>query len=127
MSSERQSEDEFLNRQSQLALGALVQMKDEAIASLRRTADLNAWTVRFPWASIGTAATTGLAAGWAIGRVFRRTPANAAAEAGAKEAAQQAADAAGEAEGHARRAKAAARAASHPAVRLMSGLGTLVG
>jgi len=127
MSSEPQSEDEFLKRQSELARTGLLHLRDEAIGSLRRTADLSAWTARFPWASIGTATTAGLATGWLIGRTFRRSPAETAAESEAKEAAEQAADAASEAEGHARRAQAAARGASHPAVRLMSGLGTLVG
>lgn len=126
-SDEPRSEDEYLKHQSELAREGLLQLRDEAIASLRRTADLGAWTARFPWASIGTATTAGLATGWVIGRSFRRSPADAQAGADAKDAAEQAADAASEAEGHARRAQAAAREASHPAVRLMSGLGTLVG
>ena len=126
-SDEPQSEDEFLKRQSELAHAALLQLRDEAAGSIRRAADLSAWAAQFPWASIGTATTAGLATGWVIGRTFRRSPANEVAEAEAKEAAQQAAGAASEAEGHARRAQAAAREASHPAVRLMSGLGTLVG
>src|SRR5262245_60882895 len=126
-SDEPQSEDEFLKRQSELAREGLLQLRDETIQSLRRTADLSAWTARFPWASIGTATTAGLATGWVIGRTVRGSPADAQAGAEAKDAAEQAADAASEAEDHARRAKAAAREASHPAIRLMSGLGTLVG
>ena len=105
MSSEPQSEDEFLKHQSELARTGLVRLRDEAIGSLRRTADFSAWTARFPWASIGTATTAGLATGWLIGRTFRRSPAETAAESEAKEAAEQAADAASEAEGHARRSE----------------------
>lgn len=50
-------------------------MKDELADSLMRTADPAAWTKRYPWASLGTAATAGMATGWTLGRAFRKSEA----------------------------------------------------
>ena len=65
------TQEEYFQRESQLARDGLARLKDEMLDSLSRSADMSAWTVRFPWASLGTAAVAGVATGWALGRTFR--------------------------------------------------------
>jgi hypothetical protein len=108
MTEEPKTEDEFLDRESRLAREALVRLRHEALESLARTADIDAWAERYPWQSLGVAAAGGLGAGWAIGRTFRRKSAPSATS-GENDAAID---------------RSTAPPAAH---RLVSGLGTLTG
>ncbi len=88
--------------------GRLQRLRGEIMESLKRSADVRAWAARFPWPTLGAAAVAGIGAGWAVGNATRRqTPEEAAFE-GQSPAAQEA-------------------EAAHPAGRLVSGLGTIVG
>jgi hypothetical protein len=74
------SRDEYFQREAQQAREALARLKGELVESLGRTADPIAWTKQYPWASLGTVAAAGVAAGWTVGRAFRKTrPADDAA------------------------------------------------
>ena len=70
MSDEPANEEEFLDQEARLAREALQRTREDAIESLSRTADVDAWTKRYPWQSLGTAAVAGLGAGWALGSAF---------------------------------------------------------
>ena len=48
-------------------------VKGELVESLGRTADPIAWTKQYPFASLGTVAAAGVAAGWTVGRAFRKS------------------------------------------------------
>jgi hypothetical protein len=78
------NEAEFLQRESQLAKDSLLQVRGEIFDSLSRTADVNAWTARYPWPALGTAAAAGVATGWGLGRTLWRSrktaPATATSE-----------------------------------------------
>ena len=77
------NEAEFLQRESQLAKDSLRQIRGEIVDSLSRTADVNAWTARYPWPALGTAAAAGVATGWGLGRTLwnsRKKARSAAAE-----------------------------------------------
>lgn len=105
-------EGELLDHESELARGALGRLRDEIFESLKRSADVRAWAARFPWPTLGAAAVAGIGAGWAVGSATRhQTPAEEAAEAAEGMPSADAYDA----------------AAVHPAGRLVSGLGTMVG
>lgn len=112
MAEEPRNADEFLDRESRLAREALRQLRGEALESLSRSADVSAWAERYPWQSLGVAATAGLGAGWALGRTFRRKP---------SESVDRSMDY--ETEGVA----TSESDRPHAAQRLMSGLGTLTG
>jgi hypothetical protein len=114
------SEDEYLKREAQLAQAALRQLRGEITQSLVRTADLSAWTERYPWPAVGTAAVSGVAAGWALGRRLRG---GSKSNAESPEAAGGAKDR--EATENASSAETAAE--PHVASRLVSGLGTFAG
>ena len=124
-SNEPKNEAQFLERESRLARDALQRLRGEMVESLVRTADVNAWVERYPWPSLGTAAAAGLSAGWILGRSFSKSADPGKVKA-AESSAESAARAARAAEHAARHAKSAA-SAIHPASRLVSGLGTLVG
>jgi hypothetical protein len=78
------NEAEFLLRESQLAKDSLQQVRGEIFDSLSRAADVNAWTARYPWPALGTAAAAGVATGWGLGRTLWRSrktaPATATSE-----------------------------------------------
>ena len=78
-----------------------------------RTADVGAWTERYPWPALGTAAVAGVTTGWGMGRMLWRSrkPTQAAAAAEPTSAGSQAAP--------------SSRATSATA-SLVGGLGTLV-
>ncbi|MCC7086159.1 MAG: hypothetical protein IT427_14245 [Pirellulales bacterium] len=107
---EPKTEAEFLSRESQLARAALLGLRGEIAASLSRTSDVAAWTERYPWGSLGTAAAGGLAAGGVVGKAIRHTPKST----GEPERRHS--------ETH---PDSAAHATAQPAGRLVSGLGTL--
>jgi hypothetical protein len=113
MDDEPKNADEFLQRESQSARDALKQLRGEMLDSLKRTADAAAWTKRYPWQSLGTAAIAGLGTGWALGKTFRRNPSTERAAS----------------ENQPEQAAAAAESAESPsaASRLVGGLGTLTG
>jgi hypothetical protein len=67
------NEAQFLQRESQLAKDSLLQVRGEIFDSLSRTADVNAWTARYPWPALGTAAAAGVATGWGLGRTLWRS------------------------------------------------------
>ncbi len=112
MAEEPRTADEFLDRESRSAREALRQLRGEALESLSRSADVSAWAERYPWQSLGAAATAGLGAGWALGRTFRRRPAESVRE-------QLDQETSGD--------SSSESALPHAANRLMSGLGTLTG
>jgi hypothetical protein len=112
MAEEPHNADEFLDRESRMAREALRQLRGEALESLSRSVDVNAWAERYPWQSLGVAATAGLGAGWALGRTFRRKP----SEADNRPTDYETDD-----------MNASESARPHAANRLMSGLGTLTG
>lgn len=107
------SEAELLEHESQLARGAVQRLRHEIMQSLRRSADVKAWAVRFPWPTLGAAAVAGIGAGWAIGSATRR---GTASDQSLDESAADPSTIRPEAE-----------AAAHPTGRLVSGLGTLAG
>ncbi len=61
-----QQEADFLAEQSRLAKLAIKTVFDEMEQNLARAADVRAWTVRYPWPSVATAAAGGAAAGIAV-------------------------------------------------------------
>ncbi len=112
------TEDEYLQRESQLAQEALLRLRGEIQQSLVRSADLGAWTERFPLPVIGTAAVSGLAAGWALGCSLRGSKHEADVE-------SQLADGVGQATSDGSTTEQSGK--SHPASWLIGGLGTLAG
>src|SRR5215475_3096247 len=80
MSDEPANEEEFLDQEARLAREALQRTREDAMESLGRTADVSAWTERYPWQSLGTAAVAGLGAGWALGSAFLRSSSQDKAE-----------------------------------------------
>jgi hypothetical protein len=112
MTEEPRAEDEFLDRESRLARESLQRLRGEALESLSRSADVSAWTERYPWQSLGVAATAGLGAGWALGRTFSRK-----SSASVEDQVDQGTIDGGSSES----------GRPHAAQRLMSGLGTLTG
>ncbi|HZZ28441.1 MAG TPA: hypothetical protein VFE46_10605 [Pirellulales bacterium] len=117
MSEEIKNPDEFLEHESQLARESLRRLKGEMLDSLKRTADAPAWTRRYPWPSLGTAAVVGLGTGWALGRTLWRKKSNVPPDDFDEAAMPTASD------------QAAAYNEEKPsaASRLMGGLGTLTG
>ncbi len=83
MSDEPKTEAEFLERESRLAKESLAQIRGEILESLSRTADVSAWTQKYPWPALGTAAVAGVTTGWGMGRILWRSrkPPKEAAEA----------------------------------------------
>jgi hypothetical protein len=83
MSDEPKTEAEFLERESRLAKESLAHVRGEILESLSRTADVSAWTQRYPWPALGTAAVAGVTTGWGMGRMLWRSrkPTQAAATA----------------------------------------------
>ena len=81
LSDEPKTEAEFLERESRLAKESLAQIRGEILESLSRTADVGAWTQRYPWPALGTAAVAGVTTGWGMGRMLWRSrkPTQAAA------------------------------------------------
>ena len=73
MSDEPKTEAEFLERESRLAKESLAQIRGEILESLSRTADVGAWTERYPWPALGTAAVAGVTTGWGMGRMLWRS------------------------------------------------------
>src|SRR5436853_6882708 len=65
------SEDEFLQREADLAKTALRRLQGEITNSLSRAVDVGGWTDEYPIPVIGSAAVAGVAAGWAMGRAAR--------------------------------------------------------
>jgi hypothetical protein len=114
-SDEPHNEAEFLQRESRLAREALKRLRGDALESLKRTADPAAWTERYPWQSLGTAAVAGMGAGWALGSAFRQKPAAATLESSS--------GGIGDDESGDRAAAEKPNSAS----RLMAGLGTMTG
>ncbi len=112
MSEEPRNEAEFLDRESRLAREALRQLRNEMLDSLTRTADVDAWTRRYPWQSLGTAAIAGLGTGWALGKTFRGKPTSYEAVAAAESGNATVAD---------------ATESPSATTRLLGGLGTLTG
>ncbi len=106
------TEDEYLQREARLATEALARLRGEITDSLRRSADVGAWTDTYPLPVIGTAAMAGLAAGWAMGHGLRKKKDSGDATDDRKTSAAS---------------KQTTAAESHPAGRLVAGLGTLVG
>jgi hypothetical protein len=109
---EPKTEAELLERESKLARAALTGLREEIIDSLQRTPDVAAWTKRYPWATLGTAAASGLATGVAVGRAVRKSP--EPSEPRPTTESQPAGT-----------GSAAPQATPPPAGRLVSGLGTL--
>jgi hypothetical protein len=104
------NEAELLERESRLAREALGQVRSEIFESLSRTADVGAWTSRFPWPALGTAAVAGVGVGWGLGRSLWRSRKTS-----------RAARTAGPA------APVSPSEPTHATGRLIGGLGTLVG
>lgn len=113
---EPKNEADYLERESRVAREALVAMRGEITKSLGRTADVSAWTRRYPWASLATAAAGGLAAGVAVKSAA--TGKSATADAGNEQYKMNGA-------AH-RNDSATAQASAHPAGRMVSGLGVLL-
>jgi hypothetical protein len=67
MADPKTDEAEYLDREIMLAKDALAKLKVETLESLKRSADAGAWTQRYPWQSLGTAAVAGVGAGWVAG------------------------------------------------------------
>jgi hypothetical protein len=109
---EPKTEAELLERESKLARAALAGLREEITDSLRRTPDVAAWAKRYPWATLGTAAASGVAAGVAVGRAVRKSPEPSPAPPPPPPTA-------------ASPEPAVAQAEPRPAGRLVSGLGTL--
>jgi hypothetical protein len=110
---EPQNEAELLKHESQMARESLQQVRGEIFQSLSRTADVEAWTSRYPWPALGTAAVAGVTTGWGLGKMLwrsRRHSQNTAPQ-------EPDADA---------RAKQSSRGAT-AAASLVGGLGTLMG
>jgi hypothetical protein len=105
------NEDEYLKRESRLAREALQRLRGEMLQSLVRTANVGAWTERYPWQSLGTAAVAGLGTGWVLGKTFHHKP--PATETSATPTTGE-------------KASAEAVKVSAPS-RLVSGMGTIVG
>jgi hypothetical protein len=114
------NEAEFLDRESRLAREALLRLRGEMLDSLGRTADVAAWTARYPWPSLATAAAAGIGAGWALGSTFGR---KSSSDKTAPASDQQTTESAATDESGAPHAPQTPPAAS----RLVSGLGTLTG
>jgi hypothetical protein len=112
MTEEPHTEDEFLDRESRLARESLQRLRGEALESLSRSADVSAWTERYPWQSLGVSAMAGLGAGWALGRTFSRKSSESVED----QVDQGTIDGGSSESGR-----------PHAAQRLMSGLGTLTG
>lgn len=113
MSEEPANEEEFLDQEARLAREALERTREDALESLGRTADVSAWTKRYPWQSLGTAAAAGLGAGWALGSAFGRSSSDSRVEPEENEDVQ--------------RADSEPVEKPHATQRLVSGLGTLSG
>lgn len=111
MSDEPANEEEFLDQEARLAREALQRTREDALESLGRTADVSAWTKRYPWQSLGTAAVAGLGAGWALGSAFGRGSSERSDEPGEDVP----------------RADSESPEKPHATHRLVSGLGTLSG
>jgi hypothetical protein len=110
MADRKTDEAEYLDREIMLAKDALANLKGEVLDSLKRSADVNAWTKHYPWQSLGTAAVTGVGAGWVAGGALwgKKKAEKAAAEGG----------------GPTRQAQPEPM---HAGARMVGGLGTMVG
>lgn len=113
MAKKKISEAEFLDREIMLAKDALAKLRDETLDSLKRSADPVAWTERYPWPSLGTAAVAGVGAGWVAGRAMwgeKRPARDSADDVIAPEATRQ-----------------TQPERPHAAARMVGGLGSMVG
>jgi len=113
MANQKTSEAEFLDREILLAKEALAKLRDETLDSLKRSADPVAWTERYPWPSLGTAAVAGVGAGWVAGKAMW----------GEKRPAKDSADDVIGREG----TRQSEPERPHAAARMVGGLGTMVG
>jgi hypothetical protein len=114
MENRKTDEAEFLDREIMLAKDALAKLKDETLDSMKRSADVAAWTQRYPWPSVGTAAAAGLGAGWVTGGAVW----------GEKKAAKDL-DGATVSPAYAQAESEPTR--QHASARMVGGLGTMVG
>jgi hypothetical protein len=113
MARKKINEAEFLDREIMLAKDALAKLRDETLDSFKRSADPAAWTERYPWPSLGTAAVAGVGAGWVAGKAIwgEKKPAKDSADdvIGPEDTRQSEPE------------------KPHAAARMVGGLGTMVG